>query len=63
MNKVYIVFMFSNDDNDYNQFVGVFDSKEKVEQAKQDICKVLELDLIDDDFDITETDINKNWIV
>ncbi|GHT36454.1 hypothetical protein FACS189427_08080 [Planctomycetales bacterium] len=61
--NLFVVYMHEEDYRDPDQFIGVFDSYEKVQEEIQKIKKAFDCEISEDDFEITTTTLNKNWLL
>lgn len=62
--KIYTVFLKDIDDKSlFSYFVGSFDSKEKYICALQTIEKDLEIVIQSNDYEVFETELNKNFLI
>ncbi|GAB4191632.1 MAG: hypothetical protein OHK0057_22200 [Thermoflexibacter sp.] len=62
--KIYTVFLKDLDNSQsFSHLVGSFDSKEKFILALQEIEKELEITIQSNDYDVFETDLNKNFLL
>jgi hypothetical protein len=61
--KLFVVYMHEEDYRDPDTFVGVFDSYEKVQEEIRKLKEWFGGETSDEDFEITTTELNKNWLL
>jgi hypothetical protein len=61
--KLFVVYMHEEDYRDPDTFIGVFDSYEKVQEEIKKIKKEFDCEISEEDFEITTTTLNKNWLL
>ncbi len=62
--KIYTVFTKDLDNpQSFSHFIGSFDSKEKYILALREIEKELEIDMESHDYEVFETELNKNLLL
>jgi len=60
--KLFIIYLYNPDTNVRDQFFGVFESKKRLKEEMKNLSKELKYEIPNDDFEIIETELNKNWL-
>lgn len=60
--KLYILYLDNPDTNEYDQFVGVFDSIEKCKQEILKLSEEIDCELTENDYEVSEKELNLNYL-